>query len=209
MTVHDASPTPLDLSEQLSRLDAVIAALDHARTHPPVPDPHATVWPLFARQCRLLTAQSYGPRFEKYFTRAFGWTKVPSKLNRGDITDTAGEYYEVKVTMITPSNPGANFVQLRPHQDIAGYHLFVITEDFRIHHLVISKTTMNTYIASLGSSAHGTAAANTVNINKEYAIRFPWTPNEGTAKTWIARHTAPTPAPTHPLASWFVPVPRP
>lgn len=206
MTELHSSPTPLDRSEQIARLDAIVAALDHARANPPIPHPDSTPWELFARQCRLLTAQSYGPRFEKYFMHAFGWTKVPSKLNRGDIKDAAGEYYEVKVTMITPSNPGVNFVQLRPHQDIAGYHLFVINPDYTIHHLMVSKKDMNTHIAAMGSSAHGTSTANTVNANKEYAIRFPWTPSEGTAKTWIQDHLAPVPEPSHPLIRWFHPI---
>ena len=58
-----------------------------------------------------------------------------ARLDRGDVVNSEGSYWEVKLTIITASNPGVNFVQIRPHQDISGYRCFVIDHKYTVTHL--------------------------------------------------------------------------
>lgn len=156
-------------------------------------------WPLFIRKMRVLTPQSSGARIQNYIAAAFGWRVVSQKLDLGDIVDASGRYFEVKASIITPSNPDVNLVQIRPYQKIDGYHIFVVDSDYKLHHLSLTKAQMAAEIAVLGNNAHGTNDANKKNVNQEKAIRFAWTPQSGTAKTWLEKYRAPMPANENPL----------
>ena len=149
--------------------------------------------PVFLRLMRMLTPQSYGARFQNRMAELFEWESVPASLDRGDIRDAAGDYHEIKVTFITPSNPGVNFVQLRPYQDIAGYHLFIVERDYNLVHLWLSKEAMAGEIAQMGAAAHGTKAAHAANTNQEFAIRFPWDRNHSITKRWLSSYEIPMP----------------
>lgn len=174
----------------LAELDSLIAQVDAIRSQARTDSRYGfdEPWEVFARHMRLLTPQSYGLRVEAWLTEKFGWTSVPSSEGRGDIVDKQGNYWEMKVTFITGTNERANFVQLRPHQDIAGYHLFVIQPNYTRVHLVLTAEEMAHEIQRLGSSAHGTKGAVAANSTREWAIRFPWTPESGIAREWIEKY---------------------
>ena len=175
----------VELSDEavLARMDAVrVAARNNPRYAFDEP------WSVFARRMRMLTPQSYGTRFQNRFAEHFGWKVIGSSLNRGDVLDEYGDHHEVKTTVITRSNTGVNFVQIRPHQDIAGYHLFVIQPNSTVVHFWLSKAQMNAEVARIGTSAHGTSSAVSANQTREYAIRFEWTPQHGDAARWMSRY---------------------
>lgn len=181
--------------DEIASLDLVLDRLDTIRAEATAGGKAYALlepWPIFIRRMRLLTPQSYGVRIQNYFARQFGWTVVPAKLDRGDVVESqtgVERYHEVKATLITSSNPGVNFVQIRPHQDIAGYHLFIVERDYTVVHLWLSKDDMTAELALLGSSAHGTTTAIGKNLTREYAIRFPWTPAfGGTAQRWLEQY---------------------
>lgn len=171
------------LDEVLERLDTIRALASKSKSYS-FDEP----WAVFVRRMRMLTPQAYGTRIQNYLAGVLGWTVVGSKLDRGDVVDADGQYWEIKSTIITASNPGVNFVQIRPHQDIAGYHCFVIDRDYRLVHLRLTKADMAAELARFGSSAHGTTTAVVGNTTREFAIRFPWTPETGIAADWIARY---------------------
>lgn len=148
-------------------------------------------WPVFLRCMRLVSAQSAGPRMQNRLARDHGWTLVPASMDRGDVVDADGQYHEVKVTFVTGSNRRANFVQLRPHQDISGYHLFVVDEDMSVCHLYVPKDAMARELATIGSVAHGTAAAVAENTTVEYAIRILWTPTDAVCARWVSTYQVP------------------
>lgn len=169
-------------------------------------------WLLFYSSMRMLNPQSYGSRLERRFIREFGWEGVSSRIGRGDAVDPAtGEHYEIKTTLITRSNNRANFVQLRSHQDIAGYHCFIIEEDARIHHLYLTKEQMIAEEAAAGGqSAHGTQNAIANNDTTEGVIRVPWTQDSPERERWINTYAkqAPRLPADHPFAANIVPPPR-
>lgn len=53
---------------------------------------------LAATQAGILTAQSLGFRAERFAGEAFGWTRVPVSLQRGDLLTPDGEFVELKTT---------------------------------------------------------------------------------------------------------------
>lgn len=185
---HGTGGTAPDVD--VAELDELIAALDTVRAAAARSKEFGfdQPWPVFIRLMRLLTPQSYGARIQNRLARSFNWTVVPASLDRGDVVDASGRYFEVKVTLITESNPGANFVQIRPHQDIAGYHCFVVQQDYTVVHLRLTKAQMARELAALGSSAHGTTTAVARNGTRELAIRLAWTPTSGDAARWIRRY---------------------
>ncbi len=147
-------------------------------------------WKLFMKKMRLLTNQSSGARIQNYIFDTFGWTKIPANLNRGDIKNSIGQYFEVKATTITTSNTCANIVQIRLWQNVSGYHIFVINakEDYELIHFQLSKSEMEQEVELCGSQAHGTKQANLNNQHVEWAIRIPWGKGDKVYDRWIEKY---------------------
>lgn len=147
-------------------------------------------WRTFMKKMRVLTPQSSGLRMQKYMFRKLGWTEVSPLLNRGDVKNSLGQYFEVKITTITTSNDTANIVQIRLWQNVSGYHIFVIdaTKDYELIHFHLSKSEMKNEVELLGSSAHGTRNAVKSNVNVEWAIHLKWKPGGKDYNRWMERY---------------------
>lgn len=145
-------------------------------------------WSLFIRRMCLLNAQSWGSRVQNYLASFYDWKAVAQSLDKGDVTLSDGQYCEVKVTIITASNAEANFVQLRQHQQIAGYRLFVIDSNYKVFRFDLTKAQMAIEITKVGQSAHGTKGAVVKNLSKEESVRFPWDRENETKTRWISNY---------------------
>jgi len=147
-------------------------------------------WVTFMKKMRILTPQSSGARIQNYIFRALGWKVIPASLNRGDVQNSLGQYFEVKVTQITSSNICANIVQIRLWQALSGHHIFVIdtTLNYKVTHFTLSKYDMNQEVGLCGDSAHGTKTANISNQNVEWAIRINWDNTDETYQRWMAKY---------------------
>jgi hypothetical protein len=147
-------------------------------------------WITFMSKMRILTPQSSGARIQNYIFRALGWESVPASLNKGDVKNSLGQYYEVKITLISSSNLSANIVQIRMWQSISGHHIFVIdtTNNYEVTHFSLSKYDMEQEVKLCGNSAHGTKIANLANQNVEWSIRINWNVNDDTYKRWIVKY---------------------
>lgn len=148
-------------------------------------------WVTFMTKMRTLTPQSSGARIQNYIFRVFGWTRIKSSENKGDVRNSLWQCFEVKVTVITSSNTCANIVQIRPWQEISGHHIFVIdaTNNYQVTHFFLSRSEMQQEIEMCGTSAHGTKEANATNRNLEWAIRINWCNDEDKIfKRWIQRY---------------------
>lgn len=131
-------------------------------------------WQRFIRTMRLLHPQSYGARIQRWLQRYYGWTAVPASLDRGDCTDPSGAYREIKVSLITGSNTTANFVQIRPHQQLDVHSLFVVDLAGQLHRFDLDERQIAAEDALIGGSAHGTKGAVEGNVRTERALRFSW-----------------------------------
>jgi ribosome-associated translation inhibitor RaiA len=147
-------------------------------------------WVTFMKKMRILTAQSSGARIQNYIFHAFGWAKINPLLNRGDVKNSLGQYYEVKVTIITTSNPCANIVQIRLWQNISGHHIFVVDamENYKLTHFALSSFDMKQEVALCGVNAHGTKETNKSNQKVEWAIRIKWKENDIVYKRWTEKY---------------------
>ncbi|MFH0808679.1 MAG: hypothetical protein V1888_03650 [archaeon] len=147
-------------------------------------------WKNFMKRMRILTSQSSGARMQNYIFKAFGWEKIPANLNKGDVKNSIGQYYEVKATTITTSNTTANIVQIRLWQSVSGYHVFVIdaTNDYKLTHFQLSHNEMKQEVEECASQAHGTREINEANHHVEWAIRVPWVEGDKVYDRWMERY---------------------
>jgi hypothetical protein len=81
---------------------------------------------LAATQAGIINAQSLGFRAEKAAAKAFGWTRVPASLQRGDLLTPDGEFVELKTT----TAPGGTLMlrQIRQSHRVNWLLVFAGTE---------------------------------------------------------------------------------
>ena len=174
----------------VTELNRVIEILDAVRERTKTETWYDNDWNLFIRKMRLLNPQSYGPRIQNYLFNRLGWERVPANLDRGDVRNSLGQYFEAKVSLITPKNQAVNIVQVRPWQQITGHHIFVIdaTDQYKLYHFALSKNEMKVEIELMGSSAHGTTKALKNNVNREYRLGVPWLKDNHIYQRWINQY---------------------
>ena len=173
-------------------IDTAIAVLDAVRGAA-IKDPEYGFdddWLTFMKKMRILTPQSSGARMQNYIFRVLGWERLPASANQGDVRNSLGQCFEVKVTLISSSNTSANIVQIRLWQEVSGYHVFVVdaTRNYRVTHFTLSKYDMRQEVKLCGSSAHGTKEANLDNRNVEWAIRVHWSPFDPIYQRWMLKY---------------------
>ncbi len=176
----------------VEELDRVIYILDTIRANA-IKDStfgFSDDWVIFMKKMRILTPQSSGSRIQNYIFRALGWKAIPASLNKGDVKNSLGQYFEVKISQITASNSSANIVQIRLWQSISGHHIFVIdsTKNYTVTHFALSKHEMEQEVKLCGNNAHGTKIANTSNQNIEWAIRIDWKDSAPIFQRWVTKY---------------------
>lgn len=154
-------------------------------------------WKQFARLMLLLNPQSYGSRMQRYFAEWYGWPTISQREDAGDVWDH-GERVEVKVSFITASNTKANFLQIRPWQQIGGYRCFVVDADFTIWRFDLTKTQMAAELRLIGEYAHGTLAGGVGDERREHSVRLPWHADDPNTARWLARYLVYGPTPDQP-----------
>lgn len=173
-------------------LDKTIEIIDRIRTDAQKDREYAfsEPWEKYFRIMRLLTPQSSGNRIQNYIFKLLGWEKVKAQLNKGDVKNSLDQYFEVKTTIITPSNRCANIIQIRLWQDISGYYIFVIdaTKKYDLTCFFLSKAEMTEEVELYGTSAHGTKDAIKSNKKVEWALRVKWDVNNETYQRWIKKY---------------------
>lgn len=143
-------------------------------------------WILFMKKMRLLTPQSSGAKYQNRIFESLGWTIVDQKLGKGDVKNSLNQFFEVKASVITTSNPLVNMVQIRPWQEISGHYIFVIDsfKDYKVTTFYLSKAEMKEEIEKCGGHSHGTKKINEKNTHNEYSIRFNWIKKDDICKRW-------------------------
>lgn len=145
-------------------------------------------WPVFIRRMRLLTAQSYGSRIQSYVSHFYGWQPVAQTDNLGDVTLEDGTYAEYKASLITASNTGANFVQIRLFQDIQHYRFAVVDPQYKYWRFDFTKEQMAEEVKRYGNAAHVAKGSFEDNPNQEWAIRFTWKDSNEIRTRWVEKY---------------------
>jgi hypothetical protein len=166
-------------------LDAQNSVRSHARKKATRVKEITEPWGLVALRMHMLSPQSYGSRLETYLMNFYGWERVAPALNRGDVQVEDGRYIEIKVSVVD-SYTKVNFVQLRPHQDIDGYRLFVIDAETTVYRFDLTKEQMDHEIKLVGTNSHGTSDVAAANVKKEPSIRFKWSEKTEAYRRWMA-----------------------
>ena len=146
----------------------------------------------FIKGMICLNPQSYGARIEKYIKDILEFDKVAAKENKGDLVDPIrDEYYEVKISLLTKSNPSLNLVQIRLWQnndfylcvaydlrDVSNYkkYIFLLTHDEMEEE------------CKRASAAHGTSASNNNNENVELRLSIVCDEDDDTFNTWKEKY---------------------
>jgi len=134
-----------------------------------------------------LTSQSYGFRIPNRFMKEFNLEKVSSNLNLGDCKDKNENYYEVKCSLVTVSNPQLNFVQIRLWQKVKGYICITVNtlvDPMKTEIFYLDREQMTKECELMSNSAHGTIEANKNNENKELRFSLSVDPNDFNYIRW-------------------------
>lgn len=148
-------------------------------------------WITFIQKMQFLSPKAFGTRIQNRIILKNGFEKVNASIDKGDfkIND---EYYEFKVSILTPSNKLANFVNIRPYQKITGYFCIVVdtlSEFYKTYQFKISKDQMNNEIKVLNASfANGTKAANLENKNPSYRFSIDFINENVNGNRWLNIH---------------------
>lgn len=154
--------------------------------------------PTFFLSISALTPQSYGTWIQEYVMHRLGCTPVPAKQDQGDIQNDAGEFFELKASLITDTNKHLNLVQIRTWQNITGYYAIAIdlrdiqsTDEQwtafqnRVHVFYLTKAQMAQECTLITTtSAHGTKTVSSANSHVELRASFPIQPGDPTFDRW-------------------------
>jgi len=142
----------------------------------------------FVTVMQMLTSQSYGSRIQNRLIKLLGFKKVAATRDAGDCEDAYGDFHEVKASIVTPTNPSLNFVQIRPWQNIKGYIGVAFdtrVDPMRIEVYTLDKNQMKDECGlTKASSAHGTKEANKNNSNKELRFDIKIDPDDKHYQRW-------------------------
>lgn len=144
-------------------------------------------WEEFILLMSLRNPQSYGSLIQNQIIEALNGKKVKSNLNLGDVLIN-NNYYEIKASILTPSNNIMNLVQIRLWQKVRGYLCFAFDirkkDNFRIYQYFLTHDQMQHEVDLLGSSAHGTKTVTAQNKHNEKAIRINIDDNDSNFLKW-------------------------
>ena len=130
-------------------------------------------WNTFIQKMHFLSPKAFGTRIQNRIVLKNNFKKVNASIDKGDFKKE-NSFYEFKVSILTLSNKLANFVNIRPYQDITGYYCFVVntlSNPYKTYQFKLSKEQMGNEIKLLNASfANGAKTANLK--NKNISFRF-------------------------------------
>lgn len=125
-------------------------------------------WDDFINIMQFLSPKSFGTRIQNRIIEKNMFVKENPSLDKGDFQIT-GKHFEFKTTILTTSNRLANFVSIRPYQDIEGYILLVIDTNstpYKTFQFQLSKDQMKKELELLKANpSNGTKQSNLRNQN--------------------------------------------
>jgi hypothetical protein len=144
-------------------------------------------WQTFIKKMILLSPKSYGTKIQNRVMDKNGLCAVSASANKGDC-EKNDKYYEIKTTILTPTNKNANITGVREWQEITGYLIFIIDArklaKIETYSFYLTKEQLNDE-KSKGitfSDLNGTKEAN--QNNKKNAKRFGFSLNSEHFKRW-------------------------
>jgi hypothetical protein len=145
-------------------------------------------WNTFIKKMQFLSPKSYGTRIQNRIIEKNSFEKLGASDDKGDFKND-GKYFEFKTTILTPSNTGANFVNVRPYQEIDGYYCLVVNTNispYETTQFYLTKEQMDRELVFLKANAsNGTIASNKENKNVSYRFTIDFSTENESAVRWI------------------------
>jgi hypothetical protein len=145
-------------------------------------------WNTFIKKMQFLSPKSFGTRIQNRIIKRNGFIQTNASLDLGDFAKD-GKNFEFKTTIITPSNKGANFVNIRPWQNIDGYYCLVINTNvspYQTTQFYLTKQQMETELVELKANAsNGTSISNQGNKNISFRFTIDFSSNNENAIRWM------------------------
>lgn len=137
-------------------------------------------WPttVLAARAGVISAQTLGFRAEKFAADAFGWSRVPTSLRRGDLVTPEGEYVELKNSAAIGGQ--AMVRQIRTSQRVNWLLVLVAAPDGDTEIFALDRTDVE-YESRDMTAAHGVRET-----ASELAMSFPL--GGGVHQRWIERY---------------------
>lgn len=145
-------------------------------------------WEVFIKKILFLSPKSYGTKIENRLIFKHKLNKVAANLNKGDF-EKSGKFYEIKTSILTPTNNIANITGIRLWQNISGYFIFIIDarilKNIIIYPFFITKEDMvnqQNYLSFTPTS--GTKEINKNNNNISMGFHIKVDENDDNFKKW-------------------------
>lgn len=148
-------------------------------------------WTTFIKKMQFLSPKAFGTRIQNRIIEKNEFEKVSAFYDKGDFKKD-GEYFEFKTTILTPSNKGANFVNIRPYQQIKGYYCLVIDTNispYETTQFYLTKEQMDKELELFKANAsNGTMEANKENKNVSYRFTIDFSTKNESSVRWISKY---------------------
>ena len=148
-------------------------------------------WNVFLKKMQFLSPKAFGTRIQNRIIEKNNFNKVKASRDKGDF-EYDGKYYEFKVSILNASNKAANFVNIRPYQDIEGYYLIVVntnTSPYQTSQYYLSKAQMDKELEHLhAGAANGTKESNKANKNISYRFSIDLMGDNDNSRRWAKEY---------------------
>ena len=148
-------------------------------------------WNTFIKKMQFLSPKSFGTRIQNRIIEKNSFEKVNASDDKGDFKKD-DKYFEFKTTILTPSNTGANFVNIRPYQKIDGYYCLVVNTNILPYETIqfyLDKEHMDKELWLLKANAsNGTIASNIENRNISFRFTIDFSTENESAIRWMDKY---------------------
>ncbi len=148
-------------------------------------------WSTFIKKMQFLSPKSFGTRIQNRIIEQNNFEKVNASDDKGDF-ERDGKYFEFKTTILTLSNKGANFVNIRPYQNIDGYYCLVvntIVSPYETTQFYLSKEQMDRELNLIKANAsNGTFESNKENKNVSFRFTIDFSTQNEIAARWVSQY---------------------
>jgi hypothetical protein len=149
-------------------------------------------WISFIKKMQFLSPKSFGTRIQNRIIEKNNFGKVNPSDDMGDFS-SEGNFFEFKTSILTTSNKGANFVNIRPYQNIYGYFCLVVNTNelpYETHQFYLNKIQMAEELIFMKANAsNGTIVSNKENKNISYRFTLDFSTQNDNLKRWLDNYT--------------------
>ena len=140
---------------------------------------------------QFLSPKSFGTRIQNRIIEKNNFTKTNASIDLGDF-EIEGKIFEFKTSLLTTSNKLANFVNIRPYQNIDGYYCLVVDTNkipYQTSIFELTKDHMKYELEILKANpSNGTKVSNQENKNVSFRFSIDLSNENENQKRWNSNY---------------------